>query len=57
MVIDFRQNNNMITQNTIINNETIELVNDYRYLGTIFSHNLSWDLNTDSIIKKANQLS
>ena len=37
-----------------LNNETVEVVDSTRLLGTIITENLTWDLNTQTIVKKAN---
>ena len=36
-------------------NETLEIVDDSKLLGTIISSDLSWNKNTEEIVKKANQ--
>ena len=38
----------------MLKNEPVEIVDNTRILGTIISSDLSWDLNTASIVKKAN---
>lgn len=54
IVIDFskRYRNH---QPVMINNEPIEMVGQYKYLGTIIDSKLSWNLNTEAIYKKAQQ--
>ena len=37
-----------------INDEPIDVINSTRLLGTIISNDLSWDLNTATVVKKAN---
>ena len=37
-----------------IDEETIETVPNTRLLGTIIEENLSWDLNTANVVRKAN---
>ena len=54
MLFDFRRNSDN-QLNSVISNECIEIVSDYKYLGTFFSNKLDWDKNTESIIKKAQQ--
>ena len=34
--------------------KSIEVINSTKLLGSIISNDLSWDLNTDNIVKKAN---
>ena len=38
-----------------IHNEPVEIVNSYKYLGTILEDTLKWDLNTEAITKKGQQ--
>ena len=37
-----------------INDKPIEVINNTKLLGSIISNDLSWDLNTANIVKKAN---
>ena len=37
-----------------INNQPIDVINSTKLLGTIISNDLSWDLNTSALVKKAN---
>ena len=37
-----------------LKNENIDVINSIRTLGTILSNDLSWDVNTANIVKKAN---
>ena len=37
-----------------INNQPIEMIEHTKLLGTIIQNNLSWDLNTKELVKKAN---
>ena len=53
MIFNFTQNYQFSTR-LKLNDETIEVINSTRLLGTIISDDLKWDLNTSSIIKKAN---
>ena len=56
MVIDFRRIKSPIAPITI-NGEDIEMVTNFKFLGTIISNDrdLSWDTNITAIIKKAQQ--
>ena len=54
MVIDFRRIKSPIAPITI-NGEDIEIVTDFKFLGTIISNDLSWDTNITAITKKAQQ--
>ena len=38
-----------------IHDEPVEIINSYKYLGTIFKDTLKWDLNTEAITKKGHQ--
>ena len=42
-------------QHMVINGENIEIVADYKYLGTIIDNKLTWTYNTDTIYKKGLQ--
>ena len=53
MIFNFTENFKFSTR-LHIKDEKIELVDSTRLLGTIISSDLGWDLNTSSIIKKAN---
>ena len=37
-----------------LNNQTVEVIENTRLLGTVISDDLKWNLNTASIVKKAN---
>ena len=53
-IFDFRNGNNT-HQQMIIVGEDIEVVDDYKYLGTIIDPKLPWNSNTDVIYKKGLQ--
>ena len=55
MCIDFCRNPPMTTAPTLINRTVLEVVSQYKYLGTILDDKLNFDTNTDYICKKANQ--
>lgn len=42
-------------QPTIINGDRVEMVSDFRFLGTYISEDLTWTANTTAILKKAQQ--
>ena len=46
--------NHKFTTRLKINDKPIEVINGTKLLGSIISNDLSWDLNTDNIVKKAN---
>ena len=54
MVIDFRKTRSALHPVTIDGNE-IEMVTEYKYLGTVLDSKLSWNENTDRIYKKGQQ--
>ena len=54
MIIDFRKCKSTISAVCIDNNE-IERVSEYKYLGTILDSKLSWNENTDKVFKKGQQ--
>merc|ERR1712121_123852 len=45
----------MGTQNTTIHGQPVEIVSNYKYLGTIIDGNLKFDLNSDMLCKKGQQ--
>jgi len=51
MVFDFSRTYD-ITSNVFIDNKPIAKVLEFKYLGTIFSHDLKWQANSDSFYKK-----
>ena len=53
MIFNFTKNHKFTTRLTI-NNEPIEVIDSTKLLGTVISNDLSWDLNTAEIVKKAN---
>jgi hypothetical protein len=53
MIFNFTENYQFTTR-LQLKNENIEVINSTRLLGTILSNDLRWDLNTSSIVKKAN---
>ena len=55
MIIDFRTTNRHVSYSVIINNEPIERVSKYKYLGMIIDDQLKGDANTAMVYKKCNQ--
>ena len=53
MVFNFTKNFQFGTRLSI-NNQPIEMIEHTKLLGTIIQNNLSWDLNTKELVKKAN---
>ena len=54
LVINFRTNQGSFSP-VCINGDSVEIVNDYKYLGTIFDSKLNWNANTDAVYKKCQQ--
>ncbi len=54
MTRDFRKNPSVISP-FIIANQTVELVHNYKYLGTNTDNKLSFDFHVDAVCKKAHQ--
>ena len=53
MIVDFRKRKTPLAP--IINGDSIERVDCFRFLGTIISSDLGWENNTDALVKKAQQ--
>ena len=47
---------NISVQTTLLNNEPLEFVQHYKYLGVTVSHNLSWSHHIQDICKKARKV-
>jgi hypothetical protein len=54
MVIDFRKVKAPLSP-LVINGECVEQVDSFKFLGTVISSDLSWDKNTEPIVKKCQQ--
>ena len=54
LIIDFRQNKPPMNP-VLINNEHTEVVNKFKFLGTIISNDLKWQDNVTATVKKANK--
>ncbi|KAJ8391481.1 hypothetical protein AAFF_G00089550 [Aldrovandia affinis] len=54
MVIDFRRKPQR-TDPVVIHCEEVDVMDQYKYLGTIFDNTLEFEQNTEAIIKKAHQ--
>lgn len=54
LIIDFSTGSHT-HQNMAINGEDIEVVMNYKYLGTMIDNKLTWTCNTDAIYKKGMQ--
>ena len=53
MIFNFTSNYQFSTR-LKLNNQLIETINDTCLLGTIIQDNLSWDLNTKELVRRAN---
>ena len=54
MIVDFRKKDNIISP-LLIDHDEIEIVSEYKYLGTYIDNKLDWNTNTQKIVSKANQ--
>ena len=54
MIVDFRKRKNPLAP-IIVNGDSIERVDYFKFLGTIISSDLAWENNTDAVVKKAQQ--
>ncbi len=49
------QNNKNIMKPVIVHGQTVEMVDDFKYLGTYIDSSLTFQINTDHIFKKCSQ--
>lgn len=54
LIIDFRQNSDEPKASTI-HGEDVQIVDTYKYLGTVFDSQLKFDVNTESVVKRGQQ--
>ena len=54
MIVDFRKRKSPLAP-IIVNGDSIERVDCFKFLGTIISNDLTWENNTDAVVKKAQQ--
>jgi hypothetical protein len=54
MVVDFRRNPPKPLPLTI-KGESVEIVEQYKYLGSIIDNKLDWSANADAVFRRANQ--
>ena len=54
LIIDFRKKPPVLSP-LVISGEQVEVVTQYKYLGTILDHKLEWTENTSLLVKKGNQ--
>jgi hypothetical protein len=53
MIFNYTDNYQFTTRLST-NNQQLDVIDNTKFLGTILSNDLSWDLNTANIVKKAN---
>jgi hypothetical protein len=54
MLFDFRRGTHDVDE-CVVHDEKVEIVSTYKYLGMVFDHQLKWDANTDSVVKRGQQ--
>ena len=54
MIVDFRKRKSPLAP-IIVNGDSIKRVDCFKFLGTIISNDLTWENNTDAVVKKAQQ--
>ena len=54
LVVDFRKHSEELKP-SIIQGNNVEIVDTYKYLGTVFDSKLKFDVNTENIMKKGQQ--
>jgi hypothetical protein len=54
MCIDFRKTEFDVSA-SMIHNEPVDIVESFKYLGTVFDNKLKWDVNTEDIVKRGQQ--
>jgi hypothetical protein len=52
--VDLRKTKVDVTA-SMIHNEPVEIVDTFKYLGTVFDNKLKWDVNTEHIVKRGQQ--
>ena len=55
LVVDFRQSRRVDHPPILIDGVEVERVTSFKFLGVHISEDLSWSLNTSSLVKKAHQ--
>ncbi|KAK0142660.1 RNA-directed DNA polymerase from mobile element jockey [Merluccius polli] len=55
LIVDFRKKKGETHNPIHINGMAVERVSSFKFLGTYISENLTWAINTSSLVKKANQ--
>ena len=51
MIVDFRRQEHRHGE-TFPHGQEVEIVNKYKYIGTIFHDKLNWDANTEAVLGK-----
>ena len=55
MIIDYRAKNRSEPDPIVIDTETVERVEEYKYLGLMIDNQLKGSANTNMVVKKCNQ--
>ena len=50
--MDFRRKKSSVFSPLLIDGRTVDILQNVKFLGSVISNNLTWELNIDSIIKK-----
>ena len=54
IIIDFRNRESSVKP-VYVNDTAVEIVSEYKYLGTIIDDKLNWNINTENVYKKCQQ--
>ena len=55
IIVDFRRKKSSPPSPLVIDGRTVEIVQNFKFLGSTISSNLKWELNVVNIVKKAQQ--
>ena len=55
MIVDFRKKKGAPLQPLVINSQAVEMVDNFKFLGTVIDSDLKWEDNCTAIVKKAQQ--
>ena len=53
MIVDLRRKISSHLSPLLIDGRTVEIFQYFKFLGSIISNNLKWELNVDTVVKKA----
>ena len=54
VVVDFRRDRPKLTP-LVVKGEAVEMVDQYKYLGSIIDNKLNWSANAQALVRKGNQ--